>query len=213
MLKIDDPAPAFTLPSTTGKDLALSEMRGKKVVLYFYPKDDTPGCTKESCNFRDNMARLKGHGAAVLGVSRDTIASHAKFRAKYGLPFELLSDPDAQVGKAYGAFGKKMMYGKPVTGTIRSTFLIDEKGRIAAIWSPVRVEGHVDQVLAALGGGTAPKPAKADNARATAARSKRRTSARTPARKSSAPKAALPAQRKPTAATRTSSTRKRAAKR
>src|SRR5258708_5033659 len=134
MLKINDPAPPFTLASTTGRNLSLADLRGQKVVLYFYPKDDTPGCTKESCDFRDNLARVHGRGAVVLGVSRDTIASHEKFKAKYGLPFELLSDPDAQVGKAYGAFGKKMMYGKAVTGTIRSTFLIDEKGRIAEIW-------------------------------------------------------------------------------
>jgi peroxiredoxin Q/BCP len=164
MLKLHDPAPAFTLASTSGRDVSLSDLRGKRVVLYFYPKDDTPGCTRESCDFRDNLARVKSRGAIVLGVSRDTLASHAKFKSKYDLPFELLSDPDASVGKAYGAFGKKMMYGKPVVGTIRSTFLIDENGKIAAIWSPVRVDGHVDAVLAELSGAAAPKPSAAQRA-------------------------------------------------
>jgi peroxiredoxin Q/BCP len=153
MLKLGDLAPAFTLASTSGRTLSLADLRGRRVVLYFYPKDDTPGCTRESCDFRDNLARLRGHGAVVLGVSRDSIGSHEKFKKKHALPFELLSDPDAEVGKAYGAFGPKMMYGKKVVGTIRSTFVIDDNGRIAALWSPVRVDGHVDAVLAALAGG------------------------------------------------------------
>jgi peroxiredoxin Q/BCP len=167
MLKIGDPAPAFRLASTSGGDISLDDLRGQKVVLYFYPKDDTPGCTKESCDFRDNLARLSGRGVVVLGVSRDTIASHEKFKAKHGLPFDLLSDPDARVGKEYGAFGKKMMYGKPVTGTIRSTFVIDEKGRIGALWSPVRVPGHVDEVLATLSGATSSVPAASSTRKTT----------------------------------------------
>ena len=148
-LKRGAAAPDFTLPSTTGNDITLSDLRGKKVALYFYPRDMTPGCTQEACDFRDNMARLKKAGVEVLGVSKDSLASHEKFRAKEKLPFVLLSDSDNAVAKKWGAFGKKMMYGKPVTGTIRSTFLIDEDGKIAAIWSPVKVKGHVDEVLAA----------------------------------------------------------------
>ncbi|MCE9593867.1 MAG: thioredoxin-dependent thiol peroxidase [Planctomycetes bacterium] len=151
-LAVGAAAPAFELESTGGKRVSLSGLKGKKVVLYFYPKDDTPGCTREACGFRDESAPLKKAGAVVLGVSKDTLASHAKFRAKYELPFELLSDPDNAVAKNYGAFGKKILYGKEIVGTIRSTFLIDEAGKVAAIWSPVKVDGHVEKVLAAVKG-------------------------------------------------------------
>ena len=144
-------APDFSLQTTRG-ELALKKLRGSKVVLYFYPKDDTPGCTQEACDFRDSLRRLEGHGAVVLGVSKDSLAAHERFKAKYQLPFALASDPDNAVAKAYGAFGKKMMYGKPVVGTIRSTFLIDERGKVERAWSPVKVKGHVDAVLAALNG-------------------------------------------------------------
>lgn len=162
MLQPNDTAPDFTMPSTSGKSVALSALRGKRVVLYFYPKDDTPGCTVEACDFRDNLVRVKGLGALVFGVSKDSLASHSKFRAKFELPFDLLFDEGNAVAKSYGAFGKKLMYGKLVEGTIRSTFLIDENGRIAAVWSPVKVEGHVDAVLAALAGSSAApdRPAK-----------------------------------------------------
>jgi peroxiredoxin Q/BCP len=154
-------APAFTLASTSGESVSLADLAGRKVVLYFYPKDDTPGCTVEACSFRDEHSALQRAGAVVLGVSRDTLASHGKFRAKYTLPFDLLSDPDNVVAKRYGAFGKKMMYGREVEGTIRSTFLIDERGKLAAAWSPVKVAGHTAQVLAALGADeTAAPPAK-----------------------------------------------------
>lgn len=149
-------APTFRLPSTDGETVSLSGLAGKKVVLYFYPKDQTPGCTREACDFRDRWAALKKK-AALYGVSKDSLASHEKFREKYALPFPLLSDPDNEVAKAYGAFGKKMMYGRPVVGTIRSTFVIDESGKIAAVWSPVRVDGHADAVLQALSG-EAPAP-------------------------------------------------------
>jgi len=149
-LTVGAPAPAFHLESTDGP-VSLAALRGSRVVLYFYPKDDTPGCTREACAFRDSMKRLDGHGAVVIGVSKDSVDSHQRFRKKYDLPFALASDPGNEVAKAYGAFGPKNMYGKLVNGTIRSTFLIDAEGRIEHIWSPVKVDGHVDQVLAALG--------------------------------------------------------------
>jgi peroxiredoxin Q/BCP len=152
-------APDFKLESTEGT-LALKDLRGSKVILYFYPKDDTPGCTREACAFRDSFKRLEGHGAVVLGVSKDSVDSHGRFRQKYGLPFALASDPGNEVAKKYGAFGEKKMYGKPVTGTIRSTFLIDDDGKVQRIWSPVKVDGHIDSVLSALEGGEAPPPAK-----------------------------------------------------
>lgn len=155
-LHVGDPAPSFDLPSTTGQSLSLASLRGKKVVLYFYPKDQTPGCTRESCDFRDRHEALEGSGAVVLGVSKDSLKSHENFREKQGLPFPLLSDADNAVARAYGAYGEKMMYGKPVTGTIRSTFLIDEDGKIARIWSPVKVDGHAEEVLAAVRGETGP---------------------------------------------------------
>ncbi len=150
MLKPGDMAPPFSLPSTAGETLSLEDFAPRPLVLYFYPKDDTPGCTTEACDFRDHMARLASAGAAVLGVSRDSLRAHAGFRARHDLPFHLLSDADSAVARSYGAYGEKKMYGKVGQGTIRSTFLIDGEGRIAAAWSPVKVRGHVDQVLAAL---------------------------------------------------------------
>lgn len=143
-------APDFDLPSTSGSNIRLSALKGKKVVLYFYPKDSTPGCTREACDFRDLLPKIVKKGAVVLGVSKDSLASHAKFRESQKLPFDLLSDAGNEVAKAYGAFGEKTMYGKKVMGTIRSTFLIDEKGKIAAVWSPVKVDGHGESVLAKL---------------------------------------------------------------
>lgn len=151
-LGVGDRAPDFNLPSTTGQNLSLASFRGKKVVLYFYPKDQTPGCTREACDFRDRHAALTDSGAVVLGVSRDSLASHDRFREKESLPFPLLSDDDNAVAKAYGAYGEKTSYGKTSMGTIRSTFLIDENGNILRIWSPVKVDGHVEEVLAAIRG-------------------------------------------------------------
>ena len=148
-LAAGDAAPDFELQSTEGP-LSLRALRGSRVVLYFYPKDATPGCTQEACDFRDSFKRLEGHGAVVLGVSKDSLASHEKFIGKYGLPFTLLSDPASAVAKAYGAFGEKKLYGKTTQGTIRSTFLIDEQGQVAQVWSPVKVAGHVAAVIEAL---------------------------------------------------------------
>ena len=156
MLEIGQRAPSFSLSSTAGRNVSLDDLRGRKLVLYFYPKDDTPGCTQEACDFRDNLARFRSAGAQLFGVSKDSLASHAKFRGKHELPFDLLSDEQNAVAKTYGAYGRKNMYGKQVEGTIRSTFLIDEDGRIERIWSPVKVAGHVESVLQALRGGIAP---------------------------------------------------------
>jgi peroxiredoxin Q/BCP len=143
-------APAFTAPATGDQILKLADMKGKTVVLYFYPKDSTPGCTKEGCDFRDNMNRLKRAGAVVLGVSRDSIASHEKFKKAQGFNFELLSDKDETLCNAYGVMKDKTMYGKKVRGVERSTFIIDPKGILRREWRGVKVEGHVEEVLAAL---------------------------------------------------------------
>ena len=144
-------APAFNLEGNDGKAHALEDYKGKTVVLYFYPKDDTPGCTKEACGFRDLNANIKKAGAVVLGVSKDGAESHKKFTAKYKLPFVLLSDPSLEVMKKYGAYGKKMMYGKEVQGTIRSTVMIGPKGDVVKHWPTVKkAEAHPEEVLAFL---------------------------------------------------------------
>ncbi len=143
-------APAFSLVGDDGANHALADHAGKPVVVYFYPRDDTPGCTVEACNFRDNINRVAARGAVVYGVSKDSVASHVKFKKKHGLNFTLLADEALAAQKAYGVWGQKMMYGKPIVGTIRSTFLIDGNGTLARVWPKVRVEGHVDEVLAAL---------------------------------------------------------------
>jgi thioredoxin-dependent peroxiredoxin len=152
MVKEGQKAPDFTLASSEGGDVSLKALRGKPVVLYFYPKDDTPGCTREACAFRDARARLKKSGAVVLGVSPDSVVSHHKFRDKYKLNFPLLADPDKSVAKKYGAFGEKVMYGKKVVGMIRSTFVIDVEGVVRKVFPRVRVDGHDEQVLEALAG-------------------------------------------------------------
>ena len=150
MLKEGQKAPEFTLPSVEGADVSLKSYRGKPVVLYFYPKDDTPGCTREACAFRDSQAQIKKAGAVVLGVSPDNVASHQKFRDKYRLTFPLLSDPDKAVAKKFGAYGDKIMYGKKVVGMIRSTFVIDGAGVVQKVFPKVRVDGHAEKVLEAL---------------------------------------------------------------
>jgi len=144
-------APAFTLADANGNAVALKSLAGKNVIVYFYPKDDTPGCTKEACGFRDGWKDLQKAGAVVLGVSADSGASHKKFAAKYKLPFTLLSDPDRAVMTKYGAWGEKVMYGKKVTGVIRSTVWIGPDGKVKKHWARVREAAtHPDDVIAAL---------------------------------------------------------------
>jgi len=143
-------APAFSLKDQSGTTVKLSDFKGKYVVLYFYPKDDTSGCTKEACAFRDEHTQLKKRGAVVLGVSPDDEKRHQKFIAKYELPFQLLVDADHQVAEKYGAWGEKSMYGRKYFGIIRSTFLIGPDGKVVKAWPKVKVEGHVDEVLAEM---------------------------------------------------------------
>jgi peroxiredoxin Q/BCP len=143
-------APAFTLTRDDGSKVRLSELKGSPVVLYFYPKDDTPGCTKEACAFRDRNTEIKKAGAIVLGVSPDTVESHVKFRDKFKLNFPLLADPDHKIAEKYGAWREKNMYGKKSMGIQRSTFLIDANGKVAKVWKRVKVDGHDQQVLDAL---------------------------------------------------------------
>jgi len=152
MLQEGTTAPDFTLPADGGGEVALSDYRGKKVVLYFYPKDDTSGCTTEACNFRDDYSSILAAGAIVLGVSPDTIKSHDKFKLKYELPFALLSDPEHHVAEMYGAWGEKKMYGKTYMGILRSTFIIDEQGIIVKVFPNVKPNNHSQEVLAVLSG-------------------------------------------------------------
>lgn len=144
-------APAFTLEDSEGKKVALADFKGRHVVVYFYPKDDTPGCTKEACGFRDRWQDIEQAGAVVLGISPDGAAVHRKFRDKYRLPFTLLSDPDKKVMAKYGAFGEKTMYGRKVTGVIRSTVIVGPDGKVVKHWARVaKAETHPEQVLAQL---------------------------------------------------------------
>ena len=149
-LETGDKAPAFTLLDQDGAKVSLSSFKGRKVVVYFYPKDDTPGCTKEACQFNENLAAFADADVDILGISPDKAEAHVKFRTKYGLTFSLLSDPEKKTMEAYGAFGEKMMYGKKTVGVIRSTFLIDEKGKIQQAWYNVRDDGHAAKVLEAI---------------------------------------------------------------
>lgn len=150
MLKEGDLAPDFTLISDQGEEVTLSSFRGSKVVVYFYPKDDTPGCTKEACSFRDANSLFLAQGATVIGISPDDAESHQRFRAKHGLPFYLLSDTDHRVAEAYGAWGEKNMYGRTYEGIIRSTFVVGEDGRIIKAFPKVKPDDHASEVLAYL---------------------------------------------------------------
>ncbi len=155
-IEVGKAAPPFTLPDATGAKVSLADFRGRDVIVYFYPRNDTPGCTKEACGFRDLWREIRKTGAVVLGVSPDKPESHAKFAAKYGLPFTLLADPERKVMAKYGAWGEKMMYGKPVTGVIRSTVWVGPDGRVRRHWAKVaKADAHPEQVLAALRGGGA----------------------------------------------------------
>jgi peroxiredoxin Q/BCP len=145
-------APEFDLESDSGQRVSLSDFAGQWLVLYFYPRDNTPGCTREAQDFSAAVARLRALGAAVVGVSRDSVKTHCGFRDKIGIRFPLLSDPGLEAHEAYGAWGTKSMYGKKVEGTIRSTFLVAPDGKIASVWSGVKVDGHVDKVIATLSG-------------------------------------------------------------
>ena len=150
MLNVGDQAPDFTLQNEAGEDVTLSSYRGKPVILYWYPRDDTPGCTKEACSFRDVYGEFERAGAVVLGVSADDAQSHAKFRSKYSLPFTLLSDPDHQVAEQYGVWGKKKFMGREFEGINRVTYLIDEQGVVQQVWPQVNPEGHAEEILAVL---------------------------------------------------------------
>ena len=157
MPRAGDAAPEFTLPSDRGGDVSLESLRGGPVVLYFYPKDDTSGCTTQACEFRDSWAEVQARGAVVLGVSPDSVASHEKFRDKFSLPFPLLADEDHAVAEAYGVWGEKSMYGRKYQGILRTTFIIDPAGRIAHVFEKVKPRGHAAEVLDALAPG-APAP-------------------------------------------------------
>ncbi|MFN9306761.1 MAG: peroxiredoxin [Planctomycetota bacterium] len=209
MLTIGSPAPAFTLPDQDGTTVALKDLRGRWVVLYFYPKDDTPGCTVEACEFTASLPAFRGLDAEVFGCSADGAAAHTKFVAKYKLGIRLLTDADRSVMKGYGAFGSKLMYGKKVEGVIRSTVLIAPDGVVAQHWPKVKAEGHAEAVraaLAALQGGTvapaaatkkpaakkpakAPAPAKKVAAKPAAAKKPVAKAAAKPAAKAAAKKA------------------------
>ncbi len=150
MLKIGSTAPLFSLPNQDGKEIALADFRGKWVVVYFYPKDDTPGCTQEACSFRDGMGELAKHNIEVLGISKDTATSHKKFAEKYELNFSILADPEHKVIEAYNAWGEKSMFGKKYMGTIRSTVIVNPDGKIAEIFPKVTPIGHEAEVLQAI---------------------------------------------------------------
>jgi peroxiredoxin Q/BCP len=149
-LEIGAKAPPFALANQAGKTISMKDFAGERFVIYFYPADDTPGCTKEACQFNDGLAAFRKLGVKVLGVSPDGAEKHVAFRTKYGLTFDLLSDPEKKVMTSYGAYGEKMMYGKKVNGVIRSTFVIGPTGKIERAWYGVRADGHADKVLATL---------------------------------------------------------------
>lgn len=192
MLQAGDAAPEFTLQDGSGTTVSLRDLRGRKVVVYFYPKDETPGCTIEACGFRDQGPGLAASGAEVLGISPDGVDSHARFAAKFALPFRLLCDPQHQVAEAFGAWGERTLYGRKFMGILRSTFLLDEAGRVARVWPRVRVEGHAEEVLAAIRG-EAPPAAK----RPARKQKKRPAAQKKPAARQKKPVAAKKAKKKP----------------
>ncbi|MEZ4403195.1 MAG: redoxin domain-containing protein [Kofleriaceae bacterium] len=198
-LTIGRPAPSFTLPSSDGGTQSLAALRGSMVVVYFYPRDNTPGCTLEAQAFRDALPALSALGVKVFGVSKDSIASHGKFRDKYQLTFPLLTDADGAMLTAYGAWGEKSMYGRKMMGIIRSTVLIGADGTVLAHWPKVSVKGHVDEVVAAAraaaGGGEPATKTPAKKAPATKTPAKKAPATKTPAKK--APATKTPAKKAP----------------
>ncbi|WP_164020259.1 thioredoxin-dependent thiol peroxidase [Pyxidicoccus trucidator] len=212
MPQAGDTAPGFQLPDQDGNSVSLSQHAGKHVVLYFYPKDDTPGCTTEACDFRDEHSALGAAGAVVLGVSADSTERHRKFATKYSLPFPLLADPGHQVLEAYGVWGEKSLYGRKFQGITRATFLIGPDGRVKQAWPKVKVSGHVAEVLAALGAkgaapaASTPAPAKPAAPAKKPAPAKKATGTRavkkaTPAKQATARKAPAPAKKSATGKT------------
>ncbi|MEK9673047.1 MAG: thioredoxin-dependent thiol peroxidase [Rhodospirillaceae bacterium] len=159
-LNVGDKAPDFNLPADGGSKLSLKSLKGKTVILYFYPKDDTPGCTTEAQAFRDEIKKFDKAGAVIVGASKDSVARHNKFKAKHALPFHLVSDEDGTLCEAYGTWIKKKLYGREYLGIARATFLIDGRGVIREIWPKVKVKGHADEVLAAVKALKAPHPAR-----------------------------------------------------
>ncbi len=149
-LAIGDPAPDFTLPSDDGKLISLKNFRGKNIILYFYPKDNTPGCTREACDFRDSISEFLKKDTVILGISKDSAEKHLKFKSKYQLPFTLLADEKGTVCEAYNIINKKSLFGKTFLGIQRSTFWIDKKGMIRAVWRKVKVDDHIEKILNAL---------------------------------------------------------------
>ncbi|MBX3260341.1 MAG: peroxiredoxin [Labilithrix sp.] len=199
MLKEGDKAPSFNLDSDAGKKVSLRDFGGKTLVLYFYPRDNTPGCTRQAQAFTASKAAIERAGGAIVGVSRDSLKSHASFREKCGLKITLLSDPDLAVHKAYGAWGEKTMYGKKVEGVLRTTFLVRD-GKIVRVFPSVKVDGHADAVLAALTGAPAAKGASAaKRAPAKRAPAKRAPAERAPAKKAPAATRAAAPKRAPAA--------------
>lgn len=152
MVSVGKSAPAFSLDTDAGETLSLKDLKGRPVVLYFYPKDDTPGCTVEACEFRDAFPRFKGSKAVILGISPDSVKSHQKFKEKFGLPFTLLADEDHAVAEKYGVWQKKSMYGRTYMGIARTTFVIDKDGKVAKIFEKVKPKGHAEAVEQAIDG-------------------------------------------------------------
>ncbi|MGE5537243.1 MAG: thioredoxin-dependent thiol peroxidase [Gemmatimonas sp.] len=189
-LQVGDLAPDFSMPTDDGRQISLRDLRGRKVVLYFYPKDDTPGCTKEACAFRDQLPDFSGANAEIIGVSRDDSDSHKAFRDKYGLNFTLASDVDGAVVQDYDVWKEKNLYGRTFMGIQRSTFLIDENGKVEAIWPSVQVDGHAEQVLAAIRGEPIPSATSAAATESAAASAPAASAPRKAAAKKPAPKKA-----------------------
>ena len=150
LLSVGEKAPNFRSVDQDGKPVSMGDFKGQRVVLYFYPKDDTPGCTKEACSFRDDWAKFRKRKIAVLGVSVDDARSHKKFAEKFSLPFTLIADPEKTIVRDYGVWGQKSMYGRKYMGTNRVTYVIDEKGKIAAVWPKVKPDGHAEEILESL---------------------------------------------------------------